>query len=209
MARQTKAETDKSVLRLLQEDSPRTGKLCLRVRKKGKPLDSYFFVEKDNEKDEDSLLVISDKYDVDYLSFLFNSVVGKELLFGEHANPYIENEINEESIYHVVIIDVPKNRQKKYGSLEKTIRQQLLDETNSKDFEKLIVLRDALALELYDKKFFQDYKLNLYETWQESSFFNNKESIKAQDVDKELIDLLHFTSLMTDSIIQMILKKLK
>lgn len=90
--------------------------------------------------------------------------------------------------------------------MEETIQELLLDNANSKELKKLVELRDALALELYDKNFFNEYKLNLYETWQESSFFNKKE---CQEIDEELSDFLKFINLMTDSIIQMILKKLK
>ena len=121
------------------------------------------------------------------------------MLFGEQANPYIENEISENNILHFEVVDVPKSKQKKYGFLEETIQELLLDNANSKELEKLVELRDALALELYDKNFFNEYKLNLYETWQESSFFNKKES---QEIDEELSDFLKFINLMTDSIIQ-------
>ena len=207
--RNKKADRYKSVLRLLQEDTPRTGKYCLKVRKKSKPLDSYFYVEHDNETRDNSLLVVSEEYEVNYLSFLFNSSIGKELLFGEQANPYIENEISENNILHFEVVDVTKSKQKKYGFLEETIQELLLDNANSKELEKLVELRDALALELYDKNFFNEYKLNLYETWQESSFFNKKESQENQEIDEELSDFLKFINLMTDSIIQMILKKLK
>lgn len=110
--RNKKVDHYKSVLRLLQEDTPRTGKYCLKVRKKSKPLDSYFFVEHDNETRDNSLLVVSEEYEVNYLSFLFNSSIGKELLFGEQANPYIENEISENNILHFEVVDVPKSKQK-------------------------------------------------------------------------------------------------
>lgn len=144
----------KSDLKILRGSFSNKYNVHLNVRKKSKPLNTYFFVE-DNKKNDkqDSYLVVSDKYESEYLSFLFNSSIGKEQLFGEECNPYIDNNIKDYSIKNFKVIDVSKQKQDKYGLLEKQIQSLIEQKSISPLLEKLVDFRDALALELYDHEF--------------------------------------------------------
>ena len=76
----------KTDLKILRGSFSNKYNVYLKVQKKSKPLNTYFFVEEEKENDkQDSYLVVSDKYESEYLSFLFNSSIGKEQLFGEEC----------------------------------------------------------------------------------------------------------------------------
>jgi len=203
---------NKSDLKILREGFSNKYNVYLRVQKKSKPLDTYFFVEEKKKNDKQySFLVVSDKYESEYLSFLFNSSIGKELLFGEECNPYIDNDIKDSSIERFKVIDVSKKKQDKYGLLEKEIQSLMEQKEISPLLDKLVDFRDALALELYDRSFFEKHDIDLYEKLQE--FFEDDDSEQMlSHVEKELCDLtdmLDYVNLFSEEVIRKILKEIK
>lgn len=206
------SQLQKSDLKILRGSFSNKYNVHLNVRKKSKPLNTFFFVE-DNKKNDkqDSYLVVSDKYESEYLSFLFNSSIGKEQLFGEECNPYIDNNIKDYSIKNFKVIDVSKQKQDKYGLLEKQIQSLIEQKSISPLLEKLVDFRDALALELYDHEFFKEHDINLFEKLQKYFENNNSDRILSR-VEQELSDLediINFVNLVSDEVIRKILKEIK
>lgn len=201
-----------SDLKILRGSFSNKYNVYLKVQKKSKPLNTYFFVEEEKENDkQDSYLVVSDKYESEYLSFLFNSSIGKEQLFGEECNPYIDNNIKDYSIKNFKVIDVSKQKQDKYGLLEKQIQSLIEQKVISPLLEKLVDFRDALALELYDNDFFKEHDIYLFDKLQKSFEYNNSDRILSR-VEQELSDLediINFVNLVSDEVIRKILKEIK
>lgn len=202
----------KSDLKILRESFSTKYDMYLKVQKKTKPLDSYFFVEEKKKNDkQDSFLVVSDKYESDYLSFLFNSSIGKEQLFGEKFNPYIDNDIKDSSIEKFKVIDVSKKRQDKYGLLEREIQSLIEQDEISPLLDKLVDLRDALALELYDRSFFEKHDIDLFEKLEEC--FEDKEPERMlghiEDELSDLADMIDYVNLVSDDVIKKILKEIR
>lgn len=202
----------KSDLKILSGSFSNKYNVYLKVQKKSKPLTTYFFVEEEKENDkQDSYLVVSDKYESEYLSFLFNSSIGKEQLFGEECNPYIDNNIKDYSIKNFKVIDVSKQKQDKYGLLEKQIQSLIEQKAISPLLEKLVDFRDALALELYDNEFFKEHDINLFDKLLKS-FENNNSDRNLSRVEQDLSDLediINFVNLVSDEVIRKILKEIK
>jgi len=202
----------KTDLKILRGSFSNKYNVYLKVQKKSKPLNTYFFVEEEKENDKnDSYFVVSDKYESEYLSFLFNSSIGKEQLFGEECNPYIDNNIEDYSIKNFKVIDVSKQKQDKYGLLEKQIQCLIEQKAISPLLEKLVDFRDALALELYDHEFFKEHDINLFDKLQKYCENNNSDRILSR-VEQELSDLediINFVNLVSDEVIRKILKEIK
>ena len=202
----------KSDLKILRESFSNKYNVYLKVRKKSKPLNTYFFVGEENKNDKkDSFLVVSDKYESGYLSFLFNSSIGKEQLFGEECNPYIDNNIKDSSIMSFKVIDVSKQKQDKYGLLEKQIQSLIEQKSISPLLDKLVDFRDALALELYDQEFFNEHGIKLFDRLQKY-FENNNFGRIFGGVEQELNDLediINFVNLVSDEVIRKIIKEIK
>lgn len=202
----------KSDLKILRQSFSNKYDVYLKVRKKSKPLDTYFFVEGEKKNDEqDSFLVVSDKYESEYLSFLFNSSIGKELLFGEECNPYIDNDIKDSSIERFKVIDVSKKKQDKYGLLEKEIQSLMEQNEFSPLLDKLVDFRDALALELYDRSFFEKHDIDLFEKLQ--GFFENNDSERVlshiENKLRDLADMIDYVNLFSEEVIRKILNEIK
>lgn len=199
----------KSDLKILRQSFSNKYNVYLRVQKKSKPLDTYFFVEEKKKNDkQDSFLVVSDKYESEYLAFLFNSSIGKEQLFGEECNPYIDNDIKESSIENFKVIEVSKKKQDKYGLLEKEIQSLMEQNEISPLLEKLVDFRDALALELYNSSFFEKHDIGLFERLQD--FFEDDEPEQTlshiENELRDLADMIDYVNLFSEEVIRKILK---
>lgn len=206
MNRKTFQKTDLEILKM--GDSHKYHSF-LKVLKKSKPYDSYFYVkEKCDKKEIDAFWIASEKYEPDYLSFLFNSSIGKELLFGETCNPYIDNDIAESSIEYFKVIEVSRKKQEKYGLLERKI-QYLME--NNEDVDKLVELRDALAVELYDNTFLKECHTDLFDKWQPVSGKDETENLSniLGNNYEDWADIVEYINLLSDDIIKEILKEIK
>ena len=184
----------------------------LKVQKKTTHYESYFFVEEKSGKEEyDAFWVASDKYESDYLSFLFNSVIGKELLFGDECNPYIDNDIAKTAIESFKVIDVSREKQEKYGCLERQIQNMIEQQESFEELDKLQELRDALAVELYDSSFLHECHTDLFDKWQASCW--EEETMMASNLKKsnseDWLEIVEYINLVSDDVIKDIIKEIR
>ena len=109
------------------------------------------------------------------------------------------------------VIDVSKQKQDKYGLLEKQIQSLIEQKSISPLLDKLVDFRDALALELYDQEFFNEHGIKLFDRLQKC-FENNKFDRIFGCVEQELNDLegiINFVNLVSDEVIRKIIKEIK